>query len=195
MHVEMLHRLVSIRSAVNDAAETRFRYVFLTRDVSCRARQLTQQFGIFITRFGEAGDVLARDYQIVNRRLRRCVAKCNSIGVLVDNVRWDLAKYYAAKYAISHASVYGGLSSKQSGTQVRAQFLAQNSGIIHRARHRIAVKAIAALGGRHRPQQYPPVIKFGKGADRAVTIGFETTHNCAFRQRRPANIRHINCVD
>ena len=96
MQMQVIHRLAAVVAGVHDYAITGGEF-FFARDLCYRPQQMAQQRGVFLARFRERNDVLARHNQQVNRRLRMNVRKGDTFLILVNTSRGnasidDLAK-------------------------------------------------------------------------------------------------------
>lgn len=101
----MMHRLIGIRTAVDNASKSGALDSLSRRNARRRQAQLTEKIRVVLGCIRETGKMPAWNDEHVDRRLGVDISKSQHFRILVDDVRRNFAKGNLAKETVRHGSV------------------------------------------------------------------------------------------
>ncbi len=99
MYMKMKHRLPSARAVINYRPITPISKSLRVCHSRGNPKQVAQQRLVFLRSIVQRFNVFVRNHQQVSRRLRINIANNDRRVVLVDEVGWNLLRYYSTKQA------------------------------------------------------------------------------------------------
>lgn len=94
MDVQMVNTLSTMRTIIDNQAETARHQAFLMGNLLSREHQMAQKFLLVLSRIAQTVEAILVlwNHQKVNRALRVDVAEGQANVILVDDVRWNLLR-------------------------------------------------------------------------------------------------------